>query len=214
MNAMSVSLNVVMLDLAKFKGIQGSGDRFLLRKVFREKKEMIADRDEFLPSHEQPWLSLADAVRQIIDGHINRKARPLSQFEHAAAVIADTVGETLDAGPLGASRTAFWDEVDQVIRTRLRKTGALKSAWPGLSELLGRGPLLRIPLDHENPLGTGYLTAREVGRALRVAETIDLESGEGLGKLRWPREALEGACFCGRWLKSAGGRGLGLFLHC
>lgn len=208
---MSVSLHVLLLDLAKFKAIQGSGDHRLLRKILREKKEDSADQDEFLSSDD---LTVAEAIGHVIDGKIDPKARPLFQYEHAAAVIADTIGEVLDSGPLEAGRTDFWDEVDQVIRTRLRKVRAPKSAWPGLSELLDRGPLLKIPVDRENPLGTGFLTAREVVRALRISETFDLESREGLGKLRWPQEALEGACFYRGWLKFAGRRGLGLFFHC
>jgi hypothetical protein len=210
----SISLYVAMLDLEEFRAVQGSCDRALLQNVLRKKKEEIADRDEFLSGDYEPHLSVAEAIHQIIDGHIDRKAQPLCQFEHAAALIADTLGETLDPGPFAASRTEFWDEVNTVIRRKLRRAGARESAWPRLPEVLARGPLLRVPLDRENPLGTGYLTARQVVRAWRAGEALNLEIADAVGKLRWPEDTLEGARCYRLWFKAATAKGFGLFLHC
>jgi hypothetical protein len=211
---MSLDLHVVELDLAALQAAKGSGNRTLLRRVLRSESERIADHDEEFRSDTEPYLPLGEAIRQVIDGKIDRLATPRIQFEHAVALIADTLGRPLDADLFQESRPGFWDEVDRVIQRRLRAADASETACPGLWKVLERGPFPKVPLDPHMSLGSGYLTSREVARALAVAKTLDLDSTRGLGRLRWPAEALEGANLYRGWLAAAAANGRGLYFHC
>ncbi|MGH9895286.1 MAG: hypothetical protein ACREA0_25535, partial [bacterium] len=160
------------------------------------------------------FLSLPSAMEQIVLGTIDPNAAPKFQFEHAAVLLADSLGERLDATFFEDTRTALWDEVDSVISARQANDSGAASSWPTLSQVLDRGPLLKVPLDSSMPLGTGYLTKLEVAQAWEAAENLDLESEEGLPELEWTDEALEGARVYRQWLEQTTRGDLGLFLHC
>jgi hypothetical protein len=213
---MSRDLYVSKLDLEKFRAVQGSGDEELLRRLLEDKRVEIEQLDrhfrELTAPH--PYVPLAVALEQIINGRIDEGSTPRFPFESAAALIADHLGEPLENTWLFEAKESFWREVDLVIRKRRRAAGVPKSVWPAFHELLERGPLLAVPLDPELPLGTGYLTASEVQEAASATERVDLEDAEGLDDLTWPEEALEAAWEYRGWLREASADGRGLFFHC
>ncbi len=204
-----------MLDLAKFKAIQGSKDEGLVNAIRQTREEEIRHHDDYF----RDWVdgnsysSLMVAVEQIVNGRVDSKLAPMFQFEHAAAIIADVVGHSLDADLLTEAKEAFWDEVDLMIKKYRSKAHIKKSIWPTLREILNRGPLLDIPLDTRTRLGTGYLTASEVQKANDVVNNIDLEVGIGLN-LTWPEEAQEAVESYRGWIRTAYTSGLALFFHC
>jgi hypothetical protein len=205
-----------MLDIERFRSLQGSNDDALLASVLDRSRDLIARHDEYFRGFPDVvrYAPLAEAIEQILRGKIDSGLTPLFQFEHAAALLADTLGERLDAGLFSECAPAFWDEVDTVIRRRLSAAGHPESAWPPLSKILERGPCLEIPLDPRWPLGSGFLDAGAVRTAAEVSETLDLEDQDGTTEdLEWPEEALDASRQFRGWLRRAAGKGSGLYFH-
>jgi hypothetical protein len=213
---MSRDLYVLLLDLDKLKGVQGSGDRRLLKRILREKEAELLGYDECFRKDPAlaPYAPLATAIEQIIIGPLQRQRTLHFQFEAAAAMIADILGKPLASEPLMEARERFWVEVDTVIRKKRTTAGLPKSGWPMLAEILKRGPLLKVPLDRRMRLGTGYLTAEEVRNAFAATGRSNLEDTQGLDKLTWPDLAMEAVRQYQNWLRQAAAKKLGLFFHC
>jgi hypothetical protein len=213
---MSRDLHISMLDLERLRIVQGGGDKKLLQMILEEKRFQIECDDEHFRNltAPDPYTPLATALQQIIDGRIDEHLTPRFQFNHAASLIADFLGEPLETTWLSEAKEAFWHDVDVVIQRRRDAGHILEFVWPTLDELLGRGPLLDVPLDPEFPSRTGYLTAREVERAAVAVQRVDLENSDGLNDLRWSAEALDAAEEYRGWLRAAAANRLGLFFHC
>ena len=211
---MSLSLYVYRLDFDGYLSAQRSGDAALAARVLAEHAELVAEHDaEYRTRFAAPYLTLSDAVRQIILGGVDPAARPLFQYEHAAVLIAATLGDPLDAGPLNESHASLWGEADALLLRLLARAGLGSDALTPPSHLLSRGPALDVPLDPVNPLGTGYLTPEEVrnGRAvfsqLGVTDQSETEEDEG------DEEVLEAILAYSGWLAGAEAAGRGLFFH-
>jgi hypothetical protein len=213
---MSANLYVYALDFTTFSAVQGSRDAQLLKFIHAEKGKYMAAHDDYFRSWVQadPFLPLSKAVEQIIHGTIDVQATPRFQFEHAAVVIAASLGERLDTDFFLETNPELWDEVDEVIQTRVTAAALADPFLPGLAEVLDRGPLLQVPLDSSMRLGTGYLTYQEIMHIWTVVHHVDLDNEEGLAALSWPDEALEGAKVYRSWLEQATVKKCGLFFHC
>ena len=213
---MSCDLYVSALDLDRLGSVKGSRDEILLATIIERNRDCIAAHDEYFrvfPGVVQ-YVPLADAVAQIFRQSIDANIEPRFQFEHAVALIADTMGELLDAGCFAESRASFWIEVDAVICRRLLAADRPCRDWPKLAEVLKRGPFIDIPCDHEHALGSGYLKAEEVLVASSAAALCDLERPDStLDDLQWPDEALDAAKQYRDWLRHASANGLGLYFH-
>lgn len=211
---MSRDLYVAALDLDAFRRVQGSRDAALVERVRAEKARMIEAADDFFRrstcAHD---LAVLAALARIVDGAVTRASKPEPQYEHAAALLADTLGEAVDNELVREAVPDFYVPVDSAIRQRTRAAGLPRAAWPALEEVMGRGPLLDIPLDGTCRLGTGYLTHVEIAAALETAEQVELGDPASLQGVRWPEEALEIASAYRDWLRAADRRSVGLFLH-
>lgn len=210
---MSLNLSVYKLEIPRLRAVQGSSDRVLLLRVIDENRELIEQHDQFYRSGAARYLSLADAVGQIIEGVVDEQAEPLFQFEHAAALIAGTLGEVLDPGLLRESHPELWEDADTFLQDQLVKAGFAQSAFLSLESLLSRGPVLEIPIDPLNPLGSGYLTGEEVQQALEVFGSIDLGDDGALGTLLYDEEALDVVRSYSSWIADAARDALGLYFH-
>ncbi len=213
---MSVDIYVSMLNLQKFQAIERSNDRELLRKIKNDHEKDIIDRDEYFRNilSIEPYLPLNVAIEQIIFGQSYRKISPCFQYEHAAAIIADTMGEHLDTASFQECNRDFLEEVELLIRNGLSVANLPESGWPVMSTILERGPLLKIPMDPEMQLGTGYLTDKEVQKIAGVANKVDLEKVCLLATLSWSEDSLQAVKDYRRWLRIAEKKRLGLFFHC
>src|SRR5262249_11716990 len=80
-------------------------------------------------------------------------------------------------------------------------------------ELIERGPYLDVPIDAAMRVGSGYLTADEVGRAAAALRDLDFTADVGR-RLEWLDEAVKGAEQYRAWILEAARRGLALFMHC
>ena len=213
---MSSDLHVSALDLNQLRALQGSGDEALLASILERNHDYLMDHNEYFRGFPgvQRYTPLAEAVKQIVRGQIDPDLTPRFQFEHAAALLADSLGEQLDASLFAECTPAFWDEVDTVIGRRLVAAGQPEEAWPALAQILERGPYLDIPLDPPWRLGSGYLTASEVSAAAKAAEACELaEPDETLEDLKWAEEALEATSQYRDWLRHAAATGVGLYFH-
>jgi hypothetical protein len=213
---MSRNLYVSALDLEKFRSVQGSRDEALLDSALDRNRELIVEHDRYFRTFPgiTRYTPLAEALAQIVRGEVDRTLSPLFQFEHAAALLADFLGERLDADQFVESAPALWDEVDAVIRRRLLAASQADFAWPTLAGVLKRGSCLNIPIDPAWPLGSGYLTADEVRTATPTAVACDLETlDDTLDDLQWPEEALDAATQYRSWLLQAAAKGVGLYFH-
>lgn len=182
-------------------------------RVVDENRELIAEHDQFYQGGLAHYLPLAKAVGQIIDNKVDLHAEPLFQYEHAAALIAATLGETLDPGMLRESHPDLWQDADTLLRDRLAKAGLEQSALLSLDSLLSRGSALEIPLDPLNPLGSGYLTSEEVQQAREAFGRIDLNDESELEGLLFGEDALEVARSYSSWIAEAASDGIGLYFH-
>jgi hypothetical protein len=213
---MSRDLHVLLLDTMQFQAVQGSGNHALLERILEDCRTRIDAHDRYFRDDMKliPYMPLADALRQIVNGEIDPNFHPRFQFEHAASLLADALGEELDSDLLMESRPALWNEADFVLRSRSRQAAVPNGSWPPFCALLERGPLLNVPLDEPKMrLGSGYLTAVEAERALEAAERVELETESGFEDLRWPGLALEIVRTYRQWLKQASASGEGLFFH-
>jgi hypothetical protein len=213
---MSRDLYVSALDLAQLRAIQGSGDQALLNRVLEKNRGRIAIHDEYFRNFPcvVQYTPLAEAIGQIVRGQVDQDLTPRFQFEHGAALLADSLGEPLEAGLFAECAPAFWAEVDTVICRRLVLAGRAMAAWPALADVLKRGPYLDVPLDPIWRLGSGYLTTGELRAAASAAEACNLEDPDtDCEDLRWPDAALEAAAQYRGWLHHAAERGAGLFFH-
>src|SRR5262245_33588926 len=171
---MSLDLYVCMLDLEKFRAVLGSGDRNLLRRITRQLRAEIESYDAYFLGSEPGAQPLAVVIAQIIDGKLD-PSTPRFQFEGAAVMIADALGELLPVETLREASGAFCDEVDYLIAFLRDVNGIAPKTLPTIGEILERGPLLKIPLDPKMRLGSGYLTTREVTRAHSAIMCLDLD---------------------------------------
>lgn len=212
---MSQDLHVCMLDIDAFRTVQGSGDQALLRSVLKSKRKRIERHDDYFRKivKLEPYTPLTVAVRQIVDGAIDKALEPTFQFEHAATLLADAQGTPLEAGLFMETKAEFNAEIDRAVR-ELREAKKIKAGdWPELCKILQRGPLLNVPLDERMRLGSGYLTAEEAARA---ASAID---GTAFGVLAhgadytWPDLALQAVLQYAGWLGAACAAKAGLFFH-
>ena len=208
-----MGLNVYKLDLDQFRAIQGSGYSDLIEQVLEKNHDLIEEHDKIHSGCFTQYLTLAEAIRQIIGGKINKSAVPLFQYEHAAALIAATIGEPLDPGLLREGKPVLWEEADIVLRDRLRREGLPESAFPSIDHLFDRGPLLEVPIDLLNPLGTGYLTAEEVRQAKELIRSLNLDDKIGLECLSSGEEALDVLRSYCSWIIDAAETGHSLFFH-
>jgi hypothetical protein len=211
---MSQDLFVCTLDLDILHTIYGSGNQKLLRKILRARKQQIADHDDYWGKQMSPYLPLSAAIQQIIAGEIDTQVQPLFQFEHAVALIADTLGEALNSDVFLEISADFWSEIDCLLKCLRRQEHIPKLVWPTLDELLKRGPFLKVPLDRKMPLGTGYLTASEVQKASEKVRGVEPEKCMNLEELIWPDEASEAVRIYHDWIREAAKKKLGLFFHC
>jgi hypothetical protein len=201
-----------MLDLEKFRAVQGSGDRSLLREITTKARAEIENYDRQFLESEGGAQPLAEVIAQIIDGRLDPDT-PRFQFEGAAAMIADAMGEPLPVESLREARGAFCDEVDDLIAA-LRDVNRIgKTTLLPIGRVLERGPLLKVPLDPKMGLGTGYLTGPEVNRATRALARVDLDQPVGGKRLTWPELANDAVKEYRAWLRSASTHALGLFMH-
>jgi hypothetical protein len=212
---MSRDLHVSAIDLARFRAVCGSEDEDLLASVLERTADHLARHDDFFRGFGGPavYVPLAEALAQIIRGRMDPTLTPTFQFEHAVGLLADTLGEPLDAELFMEAAQEFWDEVDTVIRRQSVEAGQGETVWPGLEAVLKRGPYLPVPLDPVWPLGSGFLTAEEVGAAAEAAEACQLDSSQALDDLRWPDDAVDAADQYRDWLRYAASRSVGLFFH-
>lgn len=210
---MSLDLYVYKLDIAQLRAVQGSGNRALLERVLSEQRELIEEQHETVQEEAVPHLRLGDALEQIIQGKIDETLRPLFQYEHAAALIAATLGDPLDPGLLRESHGVLWGEADVVLHDRLRRAGFPSSVLPPINHLLDRGPALDVPIDPLNPLGTGYLLTEEVKKAHDVFKKLDLEDDSYPSHVTLGDEALEVVQTYSGWVAAAVAADLGLFFH-
>lgn len=213
---MSRDLYVSAVDLEQLCAVQGSGNEALLASILERNQDYIAEHDEYFRGFPgvPRYAPLEEALKQIVRGQIDPDFTPRFQFEHATALLADSLGERLDANLFAECTPAFWDEVDTLIGRRLVAAGQPETAWPALAQILERGPCLNIPLDLQWRLGSGYLTTGEVSTAAKAAEACELvESDNTLENLKWPEEALEAASQYRDWLRHAGASGVGLYFR-
>lgn len=213
---MSRDLYVSALDPEQLRALQGSGNQALLASLLDDNRDRVSDHDEYFRTFPgvARYVPLAEALGQIVYGRVNRDLTPIFQFEHAAALLADSLGERLPANLFAECTPAFLDEVDVVIRRRLITAGQSDTAWPALAEILKRGPCLDIPLDPQWPLGSGYLKADEVCTAAKAAGVCALEDlDDALNDLQWPEEALDAANQYRSWLCRAAAKRVGLYFH-
>lgn len=211
---MSLSLHVYRLDFDGYLSAQRSGDAALAARVLAEHAGLIAEHDaEYRPRFAPPYLTLSDAVRQIILGGVEPAARPLFQYEHAAVLIAATLGDPLGAGPLNESHASLWEEADALLPRLLARAGLAPDALTPPGHLLSRGPGLDVPLDPLNPLGTGYLMPEEVRRGCGVFSRLALTDESATASDEEDEEVLEVILTYSGWLAEAEAVGRGLFFH-
>jgi hypothetical protein len=212
---MSRDLVVSMLDLGRFAAVLGSRDRPLLDHILSSRREQIVAHDDYLKLWEDPatYTSLTGAIERIFDGRVEHTFEPLFQFEHAAGLIADVLGEPLESDLLSGASEDFWEEVDAVLEG-YRQVHSIPPAvlWT-LRELIARGPYLEVPIDAGMRVGSGYLTADEVGRTAAALRDQDF-TADVAQRLEWPDEAVEGAEQYRDWIFQAARRGFALFMHC
>jgi hypothetical protein len=208
---MSASLHAYTIQTRAFREVVGSRDDQLLTRILREHRAWLSEHDAYLKGYitVTPFLTLAEALSQILAGSIDDHASPLFQYEHAAALIAATIGTRLDDECFEETNPILWDEVDEVLRLGIGEV----SFEVTIASLLARGPLLEIPLDSSRRLGTGYLLENEACAAAASASNPSEESIEQL-ELCWPDDAYDGAMLFRSWLMTAAQSGRGLFIHC
>lgn len=211
---MSQDLVVIAIDLDRFQAVFGSRDKRLLESVLTTKALEIAHHDEYFRDWVETgqYRSMREAIEQIVDGRPQRSFQPLFQFEHAAAMLADVMGEPLESDPFIEVKEDFWDEVNDTISECRSLTRIPSVTWPTLDEALARGPLLDVPLDKVR-LGTGYLKASEVQAAsVAIPENALIPQG-WLERLTWPEETLVAMQAYRDWIHVACERERGLFFH-
>ena len=204
-----------MLDLDRFGAISGSWDRRLLNRILTRRSDEIASHDAYLISLEDPatYTSLKAAIERIFEGRVDDTLTPRFQFEHAASLIAEELGEPLETDLWTDAKEDFWTEVDAVVAAFRRAHAIATSVLWTPGELIERGPYLEVPIDAEMRVGSGYLTTDEVGRASAAVRHFVFTADVGQG-LDWPDEAVDAAEEYSAWITEAARRGLGLFVHC
>jgi hypothetical protein len=211
---MSLTLNSLILDLRDFAAVQGSGDGRALEFILSARAEDIADHDAMAGVTMRGEPSLAVLIARIVRGDIRTDDVRLWRYEHAAVEIADALGSPLPSDALSEVSPVFWREVNQAIaRTgrKLRTRSPLGIRPPTFDELLVRGPLLTIPHDPTQRLGSGFLTSFEV--SMLAPETARFRRPEYIGSVQWPDETLDALGEYVSWIETAAAYPGSLFLH-
>lgn len=211
---MSIDLFVTMLDFDRFRAVYGSKDKCLLRSIVAANRDAIGRHDDYFRDcvGGGRYSSIEVALQQIIDGTVDRCLEPRFQFEHAVAMIADSMGKPLESEVLMEVKESFWREVNVVLR-RCRSTSQVpEGVWPTLDDVLKRGPFLNIPL-HRMRLGSGYLTANEVRRADEAVLDEVAVGDSALNGLTWPDRALEAVEAYRSWIRAAAAERHDLYFH-
>jgi hypothetical protein len=208
----STDLAVYQLDLVSLRAVQGGQDWSLAERVLSENAARIHQHDRFYQSKYQPYWPLGEAVAAIVSGKVDSRKQPLFQFEHAAALIAATLGDPLDAGVFMESTSTLWSDVEALLEERLSRAGEPTTLAQTLDSLLDRGPYLDVPIDQINPLGTGYLLADEVNGWRAAFAKMDLDE-TGVETLPTGVVALEALRTVRDWLDAAAHSRQGLFFH-
>lgn len=207
---MSQDLYVCAIDLAKFRAVLGSGDQDLVRHVITKMHREIQGYDQYFLG-EPGVLPLGLVITRVIHGDLTSPC-PF-QFEGAAAIIADAMGTPLPVTTLREAKAAFCTEVDGLLVAVRQLNRISAAALPSIGEILERGPFLPIPLDPARRLGTGYLAAREVARAVRVMTRERLKWPVDGRRREWRGLAREALREYGEWLAAAAELRAGLFIH-
>jgi hypothetical protein len=212
---MSRDLVVSMLDLGRFAAVFGSCDGALLEHILSSRREQIVAHDNYLRLWEDPvtYTSLTVAIEQIIDGDVEHTLEPLFQFEHAAGLIAEVLGEPLESDFLSGASEDFWDEVDAVVEGYRRVHSIPPTVLWTVGKLIERGPYLDVPIDPGMRVGSGYLTADEVGRTAAALSDQHF-TADVAERLEWTDDAVDAAEQYRSWIFEAARRGLALFVHC
>ena len=214
---MSLNLCVSALDLDRLGAVAGSRDEAQLASLLERNADRLARHDAYFRSFPgvSTYTPLGEVVSQVVRGRVDPELTPRFQFEHAVALLADSLGEVLDADLFNGADPSFWGEVHTAIRRRLSRAGRSENAWPRIETVLRRGPYLSVPVDPVWPLGSGYLTASEVDVAAEMAAACDLETpdDDDLADLSWPNDAVEAASQYREWLRHAASRRIGLYFH-
>lgn len=185
----------------------------MAERVLSENAARIHEHDKFYQNKYQPYYPLGEAVTAIVAGKVDSRNKPLFQFEHAAALIAATLGDPLDAGAFMESTSTLWSDVEALLEERLSRAGEPTTLAQTLDSLLDRGPYLDVPIDQLNPLGTGYLLADEVNRWRAAFAKMDLDDETGVETLATGIVALEALRTVRDWLDAAAHGRQGLFFH-
>ena len=211
---MSRNLWVSAIDLDMLKGAAGSRRTDLFDAVMASRRDVISLHDRRWKRMYPGYTPIEAALRRVIDGAITTDLVPLFQYEHAVALLADTLGTPLDASAFNEAAATLYRDVEALVRAAVRDTGPPEHACFSVDEVLRLGPPIPVPLDPEMPLGSGYMTRDEVSACRRALGGADLERvARRIPELTWPREALEGALQYKRWMEDADRRSFGLFLH-
>lgn len=209
---MSLDLYVCAIDLMKFCAVFGTGDRKLFNCITSKRRAEIVSYDNYFLGSEPSVKPIESVIKQIIDGKLDPDT-PKFQYEGAAAIIADVIGEPLPVETLREAKAAFCDEVDRVIIAVRDSNRIAARTLPSIGEILLRGPLLKVPLDPKMRLGIGYLTIHEVNRACTALTRANLKRGLEGSHLKWRALTQEGVAEYRKWLTSAVERKRALFLH-
>jgi hypothetical protein len=213
---MSQTLYISAIDLDRLVAVFGSDDTAMLDAVLRRAAVQTQRHDVYFATFPDVtvYRPLAEALEQIVRGAPDPHFSPLFQFEHAAALLADTLGKPLDAECFKETSPSFSDDVDELISAAVKEAGQQEAVWPSLASVFRRGTCFDIPLDQKWPLGSGYLTGSEVESAAAVAEACDLAAAAGiLQDLRWPDDTVSAAEQYVDWLRHAAVDRRGLYFH-
>jgi hypothetical protein len=213
---MSENLYVCSIDLSRFRGVQGSGDRRLLKRILATKAADIDEYDSYFADSDPPARPLADVIEEIVVGKF-APASPRWQYEWAAVMIANALGTSLNVEALQEAKPLLAREVDALIIALRQRRKISAAAWPTIGEVLKRGPLLDVPLDSKHRLGTGYLTATESINAFAAATRSGWDDDDCVArlrlKLRWPEISRAAVAEYVTWLDAAARRRRALFVH-
>lgn len=213
---MSRSLYVSSIAIDRLVAVFGSADTALLDRVKHDAAERLRRHDAYFATFPgvAVYHPLAEALELIVRGKPDPRFTPLFQFEHAAAVLADTLGEPLDSDLFQECSPSFWDDVDEAIGRALAATRQSSGSWPAIAALLARGSCLPIPRDPAWPLGSGFLRHDEVARAAAAADACDLDAlATVIQDLNYPDDTIAALEQYREWLRHAAEAGRGLYLH-
>ena len=175
---MSYCVHPVAVSLRKLEKALGSGKTRLLKKIAQRNSSDFDEIDEIDDDDEvdEDGVTTPDALSHLIMG------QPLNErygfkYGYALLFLCEFLGDTLSNNGWCAMRSAWFDEVDDV----LEQAGIEENVFRTYEHLIGRGAPVALPMIEDFPT-IGFIRNEEMPAIAAALTTSGIDPDDEVGE--------------------------------